>query len=186
MFKRRSPRSLLKSLKELIYPSMGYRRAFRYIKFRLLRLPGSVHKIALGLAIGASVSFTPLIGTHIIQAAILTSLFRGSILASVIGTVIGNPATFPFMWSSAIVFGAYLFGLFGLPVSATLPNEMSLEILWSLIKYEPFRIFLPWALGGYILMVLTLPVFYWLSYNFVKGIKLAHRAAQDFTAKRSQ
>jgi uncharacterized protein (DUF2062 family) len=65
----------------------------------LARLPGSPYAIAGGFAWGAAVSFTPFIGLHFILGAIFSWMSRCSIIASAIGTAIGNPWTFPFIWA---------------------------------------------------------------------------------------
>lgn len=163
---------------------MGYARAFKYTKLRLARIADTSHKIALGLALGLGISFTPIIGTHIIQAAILSFILRGNILASTIGTLIGNPATFPFMWGSAILLGSYIFDLCGFEASATVPEVMSLENVWQLIKSDPFRIFLPWALGGYILAFAAIPLTYPVFLTAIKGFKLAQCSARKTICTR--
>ena len=61
-------------------------------------MPGSAQSIAAGFACGAAISFTPFVGFHFILAAIFALLIRANILASAIGTAIGNPWSFPFIW----------------------------------------------------------------------------------------
>jgi uncharacterized protein (DUF2062 family) len=61
--------------------------------------------IALGFAARAFVSFTPFIGVHFILAGLLAFALRASILASAIGTVVGNPVSFPFIWLAAYNLG---------------------------------------------------------------------------------
>jgi hypothetical protein len=98
MFKRRNPLSLATRVLNLFWPSSGWRRAGAYSMHRLARLPGSAHSIAGGFACGAAISFTPLLGLHFVLAAILAWITRANILASAIGTAVGNPWTFPFIW----------------------------------------------------------------------------------------
>lgn len=192
MFKRREPRTALQNIRELFWPSMGWLRAFRYTKHRVIRLSDTSQKIALGLAIGAAISFTPIIGTHFIQAGFLAYLLRANFLAALVGTFAGNPWTFPFMWWAAISFGSYLFQLFGLPASTALPDHVDLTVMWNLMWSEPLRLFLPWLLGGYLLALLSMPLTYMLFYRVVNGAKVArkqarvrqmHRAARDVTGQ---
>lgn len=178
MFKRREPQSLLRKLKEFFWPSMGWKRSLVYIKHRLVRLSDSTHKIAIGLAIGAGISFTPIIGTHFIQAGLLAYLVRANLFSAIIGTFIGNPWTFPFMWWSAITFGSFLFGVFGLPASTAIPDHMDFWIFADLVWNEPLRIFLPWAVGGYLLCLLSMPLTYALFYRVVHGAKIARAKAR--------
>ena len=179
MFKRRQPRTVLQNIRELFWPSMGWVRAAKYTKHRVVRLSDTSRKIALGLAIGAGISFTPFVGTHFIQAGFLAYLLRANFLAALIGTFVGNPWTFPFMWWAGLTFGGFLFQLFGLPASASLPDQINLEIVWELIKNEPFRIFAPWFVGGYLLGVLSSPVFYMIFYQLVSGAKRARKIARE-------
>ena len=65
---------------------------------RLARLPGTPHSIAAGFACGVAMSFTPLVGVHILLALFLSWLIGGSLFSAVIGTIVGNPWTFPFIW----------------------------------------------------------------------------------------
>ena len=67
--------------------------------FRLARLPGSAYSIAAGFACGAAMSFTPFVGLHFVLAGILAWTIRANIIASAIGTAVGNPWTFPFIWT---------------------------------------------------------------------------------------
>ncbi|MGB0719538.1 MAG: DUF2062 domain-containing protein [Bdellovibrionales bacterium] len=184
MFKRREALSLLQIIRELFWPSMGWVRAFKYAKMRIIRLSDSSHKIAMGLAIGTGISFTPIVGTHFVQAGLLAYISRSNLIASLIGTFVGNPWTFPFMWWAAMSFGSYLFGLFGLPASTALPEHMNLSVLWDLIRHDPLRIFLPWAVGGYLLCFLSIPLTYSLYYNMVRGAKLARKKARLRKARK--
>jgi len=179
MFKRRIKLTILQRARDFLWPKMGWVRSLKYMVKRTVRLSDSSHKIALGLAFGASISFTPLVGTHMMQAGVLAFLFRGNLLAAAVGTVVGNPWTFPFMWLAAISLGSWLFGLFGLPADIYLPKEMSLSVWWELITKEPLRIFLPWFLGGYLCALLSFPPLYFLFFYLVRGAKLARRKARQ-------
>ena len=163
---------------------MGWGRACRYARHRIVRLADSSRNIALGLAIGAGVSFTPLLGAHFIQAGLLAVLLRANVLAALIGTFVGNPWTFPFMWWAGISFGALIFQLFGLPAPAVPVDEITIPIIWDLIKNDPFRIFVPWFVGGYLLAVFSVPLSYLLFYNLVNGAKLARRKARAQRRRR--
>ncbi|MFP4314080.1 MAG: DUF2062 domain-containing protein [Alphaproteobacteria bacterium] len=193
MFQRREALPLLQKAKEFLWPSMGWKRTYKYIKYRLVRLSDSTHKIALGLAIGCGVSFTPLVGTHFIQAGFVTYILRGNVLAAIIGTFVGNPWTFPFMWWTAISFGSFLFSVIGLPAETALPEEVNFSILWDLITHEPLRIFLPWLMGGYIAAIICAFATYYFFYRIVGAAKIArskarlrrvHKAAQELTGQR--
>lgn len=193
MFQRREPLTLLQKARQILWPSMGWKRTYKYVKCRLIRLSDTTHKIALGLAIGCGISFSPLVGTHFIQAAILAYIFRANLLSAIIGTFVGNPWTFPFMWWASISFGSFLFSFLGLPAETALPDELSFSMLWDIIKDEPLRIFFPWMLGGYILAFAFTLTSYYFFYRMVGAAKLArskarlrrlHKAAQELTGQR--
>ncbi len=98
VFSQRQKDNFLSRLKSWVWPRSGWKRSSRYLVHRLTRMPGSSYSIAAGFACGAAISFTPFVGFHIVISAILAWLMRGNILASAIGTVVGNPWTFPFIW----------------------------------------------------------------------------------------
>ena len=99
MSKRRNPRTLGEKILGFFWPSIGWRRASAYNLHRLARIPGSSYTIAGGFACGAAISFTPFVGLHFIISAILAWIIRANILASALGTAVGNPWTFPFIWT---------------------------------------------------------------------------------------
>ncbi|MGI9502282.1 MAG: DUF2062 domain-containing protein [Geminicoccaceae bacterium] len=89
---------------------MGWRRLGTYLLKRLTRLSGTPQSIACGFACGAAISFTPFVGFHILLSMVLAWLLRGHIIASVVGTVVGNPWTFPFIWLATYKVGQILLG----------------------------------------------------------------------------
>jgi uncharacterized protein len=111
VFRRRYPLPFWRRLRGLIWPGIGWRRLALYVSKRLLRLPGTPHTLAAGFACGVAVSFTPFIGFHIILGSLLALLVRGNFLAVVIGTLVGNPWTFPFIWLASYQFGRFLLGV---------------------------------------------------------------------------
>ena len=98
MFMRRDPLPIHRKALAAVWPEMGWRRSSRYLMVRIGRLPGSGQAIAGGFAWGAAMSFTPFIGLHILLSAIGAWVSRCSIVAAVLGTIVGNPWTFPFIW----------------------------------------------------------------------------------------
>lgn len=154
---------------------MGWLRAAKYTKLRLIRLPDTTHKIALGLAFGSAVSFTPLIGTHFAQAALLAWLFRANILSSFIGTALGNPWTFAFLWWSGFELGTTIFNFFGWHDAGTLPDYVDFSVVVEIMKTHPLDIFLPWMVGGYLLCLVVLLPFYYLYYWIIEGGRIARQ-----------
>ena len=162
---------------------MGWSRSFQYIRHRLVRVADTTHKIALGLAIGAAVSFTPLVGTHFIQAGLFALVLRGNVFSAMIGTFVGNPWTFPFLWWAGFQLGDYLFGFFGFGGIEDLPPHITLSVVWDLLWTHPMTLFMPWMLGGYLLACLSIPLFYMPFYLMVREAKAARVRARMHRAK---
>lgn len=64
--------------------------------------------MAAGFACGAAISFTPFVGLHFVLSAILAYLIRANVIASAIGTAVGNPWTFPFIWIGVFNVGSWI------------------------------------------------------------------------------
>ena len=110
MFRRRQPLTFFRSLRGFLWPRTGWRRAFVYYLKRLTRLSGTPHNIAAGFACGVAISFTPLVGLHVVLGCVLALIVRGNFLAMVVGTLVGNPWTLPFMWLGGYELGKLLLG----------------------------------------------------------------------------
>ncbi len=141
MFRRRNPLPLLNRVRDLVWPSRGWRRASLYIAHRVRRLPGTPYRIAAGFACGAAISFTPFIGFHFIGAAMLSLLIRANVVASAAGTVVGNPWTFPVIWAWIYALGQWLLG--GEAVS-DLPVALSFTYIFD----RPMDVLWPMTVGG--------------------------------------
>ncbi len=99
MFRRRNQPTLGHKILGFVWPEIGWRRATAYTLHRLGRMPGTAFSIAGGFACGAAMSFTPFVGLHFVLSAILAWSIRANIIAAIIGTAVGNPWTFPFIWT---------------------------------------------------------------------------------------
>lgn len=110
VFKRRDRPPISTRLREAILPRGGWRRAIEYLAHRLRRLPDTPHRIALGVAIGVFVSFTPFFGIHVAAAAALAWVLRANVVASLIGTLAGNPVTLPLIAPIALGLGRRILG----------------------------------------------------------------------------
>jgi uncharacterized protein (DUF2062 family) len=125
----------------LLWPRIGWRRSGRYIWHRAARLPDTPYRIAAGLACGAAISTTPLIGLHFLVSALLAWLVNGNIIASAVGTVVGNPWTFPFIWLWVYTLGCWILGL---PMEEAMTDRLSLHTIME----HPLRVFVPMFLGS--------------------------------------
>jgi uncharacterized protein (DUF2062 family) len=112
---------------------------------RATRLSGTPHNVAAGVACGVAISFTPFMGFHLIGSFLLSALVRGNYLAAAIGTLVGNPWTFPFIWYLIYKFGRLLLG--GEAVHFVPFHQLSLATLWADLE----RAFWPMTVGGLVL-----------------------------------
>ena len=140
MFRRRV-NTPLSRIRNFVWPRKGFSRVGSYLRHRVGRLPGTPHSIALGFAAGVGTSFTPLVGLHILLAATLVWPFGGSLIAAAIGSLVGNPWTFPFMWIASYTTGCWLIGQD--PRAITFEG-VNLPFLWE----HKLEILVPWLVGS--------------------------------------
>ncbi|MBO6503269.1 MAG: DUF2062 domain-containing protein [Kordiimonadaceae bacterium] len=140
---------------------------------RLARLPGTPHSIAAGFASGVSISFTPFLGLHILIACGIVYLVRGNYLAAVIGTVVGNPWTFPLF-----------FALTGSVGSLMLGTDVAVEVPvwdWDAIFAGPVDYFSKFLPVVFPLIVGGLPIataVWFLTYLVFKALVTRYRATR--------
>ncbi len=75
----------------------------------MAKLKGTPQSIAVGAACGIAISFTPFVGA-LMLAMIMAWVLRGNIMAALVGTTVGNPWTFPFIWVSIFYTGRKILG----------------------------------------------------------------------------
>ena len=138
-------------------------RIIYYYKLRLARLPDSNYAISSGFACGAMVSFTPLLGFHFLLAVVFAYLIRGNFIAALIGTVVGNPISFPFIWGLIYKVGAYI-------TSIKLEKNTE-EINFDMIVNQTYEIFFPMLVGGIIIAPLIWTITYFVIYSFISSYK---------------
>jgi uncharacterized protein (DUF2062 family) len=143
IFKRRDRPGLLMRMREALNPRKGWRRGFEYIGRRVQRLPDTPHRIALGFACGVMASFTPFFTLHIFVAIGLALIARANAVAAALGTLFGNPLTFPLIAGSALGVGGWLLG-------GTHAEAAGFSVTQVFGDFEGFldRLFLPYLLGG--------------------------------------
>ncbi len=111
LFSRRKPLSWREKMRVALWPRRSWSRSTAYVTKRVLRLTASPHSIAAGVAAGVFASFTPFMGLHFILAFVIAWLIAGNMIAAALGTFVGNPLTFPFIW--AATYGTGRFILYG-------------------------------------------------------------------------
>tara|TARA_B100000524_G_scaffold333445_1_gene221304 strand:- start:1640 stop:2071 length:432 start_codon:yes stop_codon:yes gene_type:complete len=130
---------------------------------RLARLPASPYAISSGFACGSMVSFTPLLGLHFILAVIFAYIMRGNVIAALIGTVVGNPLTFPLIWGVIYKIGTY--------VTTIKHVKLNQDINFDMIINQTYEIFFPMFVGGIIIAPMVWIITYFIIYSFVSSFK---------------
>ncbi|HXV73867.1 MAG TPA: DUF2062 domain-containing protein, partial [Sphingomonadales bacterium] len=132
----------------------------------------SSYSISCGLAFGAAISFTPFIGLHLALSMGLTWLFRGNVVAAAIGTLVGNPWTFPFIWVAIYETGLLLLGEGGHQnITEVLSNFNLLDDPYGSIK----PVFLPLLLGSIPYVIISWAAVYFSAKEFIE-IRQTRRA----------
>ena len=142
-----------KSFKNLF--SINLKRASIFYFLKLIRVKDSQDKLAVGFACGSMVSFSPFIGFHFLLAIIFAYLFRGNIVASLIGTFVGNPFTFPFIWIFIYKIGNIFFKN---------DQNLSLELTFQSLFDQGYDILIPMLIGS---LIVSIPIWF-ISYFTVK------------------
>ena len=173
MFQRRIRLSNFQRLKELVWPRQGWRRSTRYIAHRLGRLPGTPYRIAAGFACGAAISFTPFFGFHFLLSALLCLILRGNILASAIGTVVGNPWTFPFISAWTLSLGWWL-------IDSEDSHQISSGSIWQYMTENFWSAFWPMTVGA----VPTVVVVWFVAFVPIYMIVKQYQRARQWRIRR--
>jgi uncharacterized protein len=148
---------------------------------RLVRQHASPHEIALGCALGAFVSITPLLGVQTLLAVVLSLILRANVPAAIVGTFVGNPLSWPFIWVSTYIMGLQMVGLEGAFDPAAV--QRNIQLLWSaLLDPSPqlldataslfWPLLWPMLAGSVPLGLLTAAIVYYISRNVVRGWRL--------------
>ncbi|QPH54431.1 DUF2062 domain-containing protein [Pontivivens ytuae] len=191
VFKRRKPLSTLERVRQGIYPKSGWRRAVEYLAHRLRRLPDSPHKVSLGLACGVFASFSPLFGLHFMAAMLCAWVVRGNLIASAIGTLFGNPITFPAIAYVSLGFGRWIMGDRGTTDFDIVVKAFANAFagMWQTTKsffgYGPSAwdrlalffqdLFLPYLVGGIIPGLIAGTITYYVSRPVVRAYQARRR-----------
>ncbi len=83
-----------------------------YIKIirKLTSIKGTPEAIAKGFATGVAMSFTPFVGFHLLLCIFISKITKQNSIAGALGTIAGNPWTFPFIWYLVFETGIFILG----------------------------------------------------------------------------
>ena len=169
---RRNRKSRLRRLRDVVWPQSGVRRGVKYIAYRVVRLPGTPYSIAAGFAAGAAVSFTPLMGLHFLLGALFALVTGGNVIAAFIGTAVGNPWTFPLIWSLIYTIGR---GLLGMDAGTGVSGDLTL----SQVLEQPWEVLYPMLVGAVPASLTAWTVFFVCAYFGVRRYQAIRRARRN-------
>jgi len=135
----------------------------------LMSTPGRIDDFAGGFAIGLIVALSPWLGLHTVLVLALATLFRKSLAAAILGSLVFNPLTGIFIFSLEFKFGALISG--SPPVE--FPADISLDLkglqeLW----HAGAGIFYPLFFGSLVLGTAAAV----LSFFFVRRSLVTYRS----------
>jgi uncharacterized protein len=85
-------------------------RRWRYYWRRMLRMRATPHEVALGCAVGVFAACTPFLGFQMALAGGIALVLRVNVPAALLGTFVGNPVSWPAIWTASYLAGAWLLG----------------------------------------------------------------------------
>lgn len=138
---------------------------------KLKSIKATPYAISAGFACGVAISFTPFVGFHLMLAAITAFLIRGSIVASAVGTIAGNPWTFALIWPTTLFIGREFLGLEN---SSKIDFEKTFDIFFhsatnfdfKALEADVWPIIYPMMVGSIPFYIIS----WCLSYYFIKKI----------------
>lgn len=135
LFKSRQTATLLQRLRLLVWPRVSWSRSIRYVAKRMMRVRASPHRIAIGCAAGVFASITPLVGIQMVMAGAIALILRGSVVAAMLATFLGNPVSWPLIWGATYAAGIAMIGQPGAAEAAALihGNDPILPILMAML-----------------------------------------------------
>lgn len=77
---------------------------------KALREDPRPHRVALSFAVGTAISFSPFLGFHLLIAVVVAFLFRLNKVEMMLGTLVNNPWSIPFVYGGAYFLGAWMLG----------------------------------------------------------------------------
>ena len=164
-----------------------FRPAVGFVKFRILHVDDTPQRIALGVAVGLWIGFTPFLGLHMILALAIAALLRANKALAVLFVWVSNPFTLLPIYGPAYLTGRFLMGRFHpshlqpgqvgdlLGKIFSLNNmltRLTTPAFWKEVAVVFGKIGMELTLGGFVLGTLFAIVGYFVTYWIVTN----HRA----------
>lgn len=184
LFSPRHPPSWQSRLKVALWPRRSFARSFRYIGWRIVRLGGSPHGLALGVAIGVFVATLPIPGIQLLLAGLVAWALRGNVPAALLGTFWANPLSLPFLWLASHWLGSAAVGgpatlnahellatLEQMRVTLLTPGKQTLATVYGLL----WPVWKPLLVGSVPIASVCAVLFYGLTFNLIGGYRAGRR-----------
>jgi len=128
------------------------------------------HYIALGMAIGIFVSFTPTIPFHTVIGVFLAFLFKGSKSAAALAVWVSNPVTVPFFYYAEYKTGCLLLG-------RSIPFNTKYESITLLLKLG-WDVTMVMMVGGVFLGIIAALITYFVTRRLASAVHAKRQAAR--------
>jgi uncharacterized protein (DUF2062 family) len=156
-----------------------WKRRFRLLYLRILRLRGEPEEVAGGMAIGVAIGLTPTIPLHLVLGVFIAFLLGKSKLAAALGSQVANPFFLPFIYILDYRLGQEITGAGG-------PSLVSADFSASYVLNLGWEIYYPLLIGGIVAGSLSI----FPTYFMTKKIVLLYRERRrrrlekiDFSSK---
>ncbi|MEW5909043.1 MAG: DUF2062 domain-containing protein [Thermodesulfobacteriota bacterium] len=131
--------------------------------YRIKRLEGDPHYVAMGLAIGVFIGITPTIPFHTVLAVFLSFLLKGSKVAAALGVWISNPITIPVFYFLSFKIGTWMLNM-PMPRDENFTSLIELFRTGSLLGAAA-------VCGGIILGIIPGAMTYWLTRRMISILR---------------
>ena len=131
----------------------GLYHLYQKLLTKLDTIRGNPIGIAKGFATGVAMSFTPFVGFHILLSLIITKITKQNGVAATLGTIAGNPWTFPFIWYLTLHTGHFIMGDEAYPLPPSFKDFFAklfhaiITLDFNLFVSDIWPIFLPMLIG---------------------------------------
>jgi len=103
-----------------------------FIVQRILHIDDTPHRLALGLAVGIFIAWTPTIGFQMVLVVLLATLCKANKVVGIPLVWISNPFTLPLVYYPNYLVGRYLLGLFNAQTTTNYESQQIRDLMSNL------------------------------------------------------
>lgn len=161
-----------------------------FLKYRVLHVDDSAHRIALGIALGLLVAYMPPFGFHIVLVILLCSIFRANKFVALTFIWLSNPFTYVVLYYPNYLLGRRVLAFFRTPVEVE-PSQISAMFneslsfgrvmtgfytseFWRELGSFFVKIGFEMFTGGLIIGSIVAGLAYFTSYRLIDGYRRRH------------